>query len=75
MKKLNLEKEVWEGWRVKDFIESLSLEISWIYDNKSLQKPFVNKAELKKWCMYNQPYYKKYIPEVVEYFAEKYNVK
>jgi hypothetical protein len=25
--------------------------------------------------MDNQPYYKKYIPEVVNYFAKKYSIK
>ena len=33
------------------------------------------KAELKSWCIDNQPYYKKYIPEVVNYFIKKYNIK
>ena len=37
----------------------------------SWHKPFTSKEELKRWCMDNQPYYKKYIPEVVTYFQNK----
>ena len=33
------------------------------------------KEELKEFCMDNQPYYKKHIPEVVQHFSEKYNLK
>ena len=41
----------------------------------SWTKPFNNRKELANWCKDNQPYYKKEIPEVVNYFAEKYNIK
>ena len=41
----------------------------------SIIPPFKNKDELKKYCMENQPYYKRYIPEVIEHFANKYNIK
>ena len=42
---------------------------------QSWQTKFQSKEELKLWCMDNQPYYKKHIPEVVNYFAELYNLK
>ena len=45
-----------------------------IISNKSYIKPFKTKEEVKKWCMQNQPYYKKYIPEVVNYFVKKANL-
>lgn len=64
---MNLNKHIWEGWTVQDFIDELEPIIKY---NK-----FNNKQELKKWCMENQPYYKKYIPEVVEYFSNKLNLK
>lgn len=75
MKNIDYNKHIWEGWLVKDFIEALEDDISDIMDYSSIIPPFRNKDELKKYCMENQPYYKKYIPEVVEHFANKYNIK
>lgn len=72
---INLNKEIWEGWAVQDFIEELEDPIDMIMSDNSWLEPFKTKAELKKYCIDNQPYYKKYIPEVVEYFANKYNIK
>jgi len=46
-----------------------------IQSGQSWKKPLQNKKELKEWCMDNQPYYKKHIPEVVSFFAKKYNLK
>lgn len=63
------------GRLVKDFIEALEDDISDIMDDLSIIPLFRNKDELKKYCIENQPYYKKYIPEVVEHFANKYNIR
>ena len=71
----NLNKHIWEGWTVQDFIDQLEPNLDMIQNNNSWQKPFVDKTKLKQWCMDNQPYYKKYIPEVVNYLAKKYNIK
>ena len=60
---INLDKHIYEGWTVRDFIENLEVTIGY--------QSFTNKQELKDWCKSEQPYYKKYIPEVVNYFAEK----
>ena len=68
-------KHIWEGWLVKDFIKELEPQVDLIYSGNSINKPFKNRQELKKWCMDNQPYYKKYIPDVVNYFAKKYDIK
>ena len=73
--KTNLNKHIWEGWTVQDFIDSLEPNLDMIQTNNSWQSPITDKNELKQWCMDNQPYYKKYIPEVVNYLAEKYNIK
>lgn len=59
----NLDRHIWEGWKVQDFINELE-EIFHYHT-------FASGTELKKWCMDNQPYYKKFIPEVYEYFLEK----
>lgn len=75
MKNIDYNKHVYEGWLVKDFVEALEDDISYIMADTSIISPFRNKDELKKYCMENQPYYKKYVPEVVEHFANKYNIK
>lgn len=71
---IDLDKHIWEGWTVGDFIEDLEPMVNMIMSNQSIQKPFKDKNELKLWCMDNQPYYKKYIPEVVDYFTIKYGI-
>ena len=75
MATINLEKHIWEGWRVIDFITELEMPIRMIMNNESWKKPFKDREELKKFCMDNQPYHKKYIKGVVDYFAKKYNIK
>jgi hypothetical protein len=75
MAKIDFNKHIWEGWTVGDFICELEPSINRIMDNQSWKNPFKTKDELKTWCMDNQPYYKKHIPEVVNYFAEKYKIK
>lgn len=75
MKQLNLERHIWEGWRVIDFINELEPTFNRIVSNHYEftfdEKPFKNRQQVKEWCMDNQPYYKKYIPEVVTYFYNK----
>ena len=71
---MKLQKHIWEGWTVQDFIDDLKPTLDLIMTGGSWQT-IMTKAELKKWCMDNQPYYKKYIPEVVLYFVDLYNVR
>jgi hypothetical protein len=71
MGKINFEKHIWEGWRVVDFINDLEPSFNLIMSGRSWQKPFTTKDEVKKWCMDNQPSYKKHIPDVVNYFVER----
>lgn len=72
--KYNFNKHIWEGWTVRDFIDSITPLIETVIDCGSWKKYFTNKEELAKYCADNQPYYKKIIPEVVNYFADKYNI-
>lgn len=72
---MNLDKHIWEGWTVQDFIDELQPDLERIQTGQSWKKPITTKAQLKEWSMDNQPYYKKYIPEVVNYFSKKYNIK
>jgi len=71
MASINLNKHIWEGWTVGSFINDLEPLFNQIMSGNSWQKPFTTKEELKKWCMDNQPGYKKYIPEVVNHFWNK----
>ena len=75
MEKINYNKCIWEGWTVQDFINELAPQIEMIMAGNSWQKPFSNKTDLKEYCMQNQPYYKKHVPDVVNYFAQEYNIK
>jgi len=64
MNNIDRNKHIWEGWTVGDFINELELPFNYA-------KSSLNKNTIKKWCMENQPYCKKYIPEVVNYFKLK----
>lgn len=75
MASINYDKEIWEGWTVKDFIDDLEPSFRQIMSGNSWQNPFKTKAQVREWCMSNQSYYKKEIPEVVSYFANLYNLK
>ena len=72
---MNLQRHIWEGWTVQSFIDDLEPTLATIQAGNSWLRPRTSRDELKKWCMENQPYYKEYIPEVVNYFAEKYQIK
>jgi hypothetical protein len=71
----NLQREIWEGWTVQNFIDELSDSIDTIMHGESWRQPFKTKAELAKYTKENQPYYKKTIPAVNNYFAKKYGLK
>lgn len=58
-----MSRHIWEGWTVQDFIDEL--EVTFKFEK------FNTKDEVKKWCKSHQPYYKKHIPEVANYFIKK----
>ena len=60
----------------RQFVDALELEVGWIMNPYFPTTPtgFKDTQELKKWCISNQPSYKRYIPEVVRYFALKYDI-
>jgi hypothetical protein len=64
-------KHVWEGWTVQDFIDELEPFFNLVMSGRAHIKPFKDDKELKEWLKDNQPYYKKHIPEVFEYFKKK----
>lgn len=61
----------------RQFVNALELDISIIMNPyvSTTVNGFKNRKELKDWCICNQPFYKKYIPEVVNYFALKYDIE
>lgn len=73
--KIDYNKHIWEGWTVQAFISELDLFVGVAISGKSHFKTITTKQQLKKFCIDNQPYYKKHIPEVVNHFAQKYNLK
>lgn len=74
MKKIDYNKHIWEGWTIQHFIDDLQPVLNMIMNGQSSQKKFETREEVKKWCMDNQPYYKKYIPGVVEHFCRQYQI-
>ena len=66
---MNRDKHIWEGWTVGDFID----EIEPIFNMrlKVIQHPWFSKSALKKYVASEQPYYKKHIPDVYNYFLQK----
>ena len=72
---MNMNREISEGWTVQDFINELAPLFNMIQAGNAMTKPFKSKAEVKKWCKDEQPYYKKDIPEVVNHFAKIARVK
>ena len=73
-KVLKSTKHIWEGWRVCDFIDALEPSVDLIMSGQSYIPPFINRDKLTKWCTDSQPYYKKTIPGVIDYFSNKYNI-
>jgi hypothetical protein len=69
---MNLNKHIWEGWTAQMFINELEPMFNQIMSGGSWEKPFKDTNELKEWCKDNQPYYKKHIPEVFNYFKNKF---
>ena len=68
---MNRDKHIWEGWTVGDFIETLEPTFDMIKNGRSHIKPFKTKKEVRDWCKSEQPYYKKSIKEVSDYFIKK----
>ena len=71
---MNRNKHIWEGWTVGDFIDDLEPIFNIIQDNARgfLTTSFESKQDVVNWVKDNQPYYKKHIPEVANYFINKW---
>ena len=75
MANIDFNKHIYEGWTVGNFIEELQPELDMIQTGNSYMKPITTKPELRKWIGENQPYYKKPVSEVVNYFCNRYAIK
>jgi hypothetical protein len=71
---MNLNRHIWEGWTAQSFIDELEPQFNQIMSGDSWHEPFSSKDDLKRWCMDNQPYYKKHIPEVFTYFNKQLKI-
>ena len=69
-----IDKHIWEGWTVRDFIEALKPELDLIMTGQSWRKPLTTKKALEAWCADNQPYYREPINEVTTYLAVLYGI-
>ena len=65
---MNRDKHIWEGWTVGDFIDDIEVTFNYRSKHSNFWK---SKEDLKKWVASEQPYYKKHIPEVYNYFLQK----
>ena len=65
---MNRDKHIWEGWTVGDFIDDIEVTFNYRLKYSNFWK---SKEDLKKWVSSEQPYYKKHIPEVYNYFLKK----
>ncbi len=59
---------------VRDFIKDLQPSLDMIQNGKSWHPVIMTFEEMKAWCMDNQAYYKRYIPDVVHYFCQRYEI-
>lgn len=69
-KQIDFNKHIWEGRTVGNFINELEPTFRLIMLDRSHIKPFRTKEQIKKWCCDFQPYYKKPIKEVIDYFCD-----
>lgn len=72
---MSMTQNIYEGWTPQDFVDELEPIADMIMRGEAITKPFKTKTELADWCADNQPFYKKKIPAVVNYFAKKYGIK
>ena len=54
---INLNKEIWEGWKIIDFIEEIEEEVDIFISNNKTRNKIITKEDLKKFCTEHQPYY------------------
>lgn len=71
---MDMNRNIYEGWTPQDFVEALQPQLDTIMSGRSWKKPFETKEDLYEWIKENQPYYKRPIKEVNQYFSKRYNL-
>ena len=71
---VDLKKEVMHGWTVGDFVRAILPEADAVMQGRGNRAPFLNRGDFAMWCSQRQPLTQKAIPEVVEFFAVRYNL-
>lgn len=74
MRTVNYSKHIWEGWTVRDFINDIEYSVDITINNYKSRGIVITKDIISRITSYQQPYYKRVIPDVVNYFCNKYNV-
>ncbi|MBR1437285.1 MAG: hypothetical protein IJ587_01990 [Synergistaceae bacterium] len=69
-----IDKHIYEGWTVRDFIEALKPKLDLIMTGRSWRKLFKTRKALETWCADNQPQYKEPLREVATYFSVLYGI-
>lgn len=66
----NPERHIWEGWCVEDFVDALKPQFEMIARRGFYIRSgdMDTRKQVEDWCKSNQPFYKKRVPEVTEYF-------
>ena len=74
-KKYHFDKHIWEGWRIRDFIDCLepTLDRMMEYGMTYAEPVLKSKDEIKTWVKSRLPYTTKALKEVSKYFIDKYN--
>lgn len=72
--KYNFNREIYKGLTIKDMIDYLEPLVDEVMRGNTDVKPFTNRYVLGKFCKINQPRYHRLVPDVVKYFADKYNI-
>lgn len=74
MRTVNYSKHIWEGWTVRDFINDIEYSVDITINDYKSRGIVITKDIISRITSDQQPYYKKIIPDVVNYFCNKYNV-
>lgn len=74
MRTANYSKHIWEGWTVRDFINDIEYSVDITINDYKSRGIVITKDIISRITSDQQPYYKRVIPDVVNYFCNKYNV-
>lgn len=74
MRSVNYSKHICEGWTVRDFINYIEYSVNITINDYKSRGIVITKDIISRITSDQQPYYKRVIPDVVNYFCNKYNV-